>query len=106
MDLENETYFEIFDSGSFIKLEPIEYTYLSAEMDWDKNWIKTKVEIRLENFTGNYIAEFTTLDFEDFERQISALYDNLNGTASFSDMENYLELRIVGDGIGHFEVTV
>ncbi|MFD2892801.1 hypothetical protein ACFS5J_12345 [Flavobacterium chuncheonense] len=106
MDLEEEIFFEIYDSGDFIRLKPINYNNYNSEMDWDKNWIKTKVEIKAGNFVGEYIAEFMTVDFENFEKQFSKLYENLKGIAVFNDLESYLELKIVGDGIGHFEVSV
>ncbi|AWI26866.1 WapI family immunity protein [Flavobacterium pallidum] len=106
MDIEDKIVFQIFDSGNFISLEPISYNHYNSEMDWDKNWIKTKVDIKAGNFFGNYIAEFMTVDFVNFENQFTALYENLNGVANFNDLEGYVDLEIVGDGIGHFEVSI
>jgi hypothetical protein len=47
-----------------------------------------------------------TVDFEKFKQELSRLYNNLKGTANFNDLEGYLELKINGDGFGHFEVNV
>ena len=47
-----------------------------------------------------------TIDFEKFKKDLSELYDNLSGSVNFSNIEGYLELKIIGDGIGHFEVNV
>jgi hypothetical protein len=99
-------YFEIFDSGDFVRLEPIELIKYDSNIDWDKNWVKTKVTVKGGNFSGQYIAEFMTVDFEKFKQELSRLFVNLNWTANFNDFNDYLELKIIGDGLGHFEVNV
>ena len=98
--------FEIFDSGDIVRLEPFELIKYNSEIDWDKNWVKTKVTIKGGKFVGQYNGEFMTIDFEKFKQELSRLYDNLNGTADFHDLEGYLDLKIIGDGLGHFEVNV
>lgn len=101
-----EIYFEIFDAGDIVRLEPIELIKYNSELDWDKNWIKTQITIKGGKFSGQYSGDFMTVDFEKFKQELSKLYDNLKGTANFNDLEGYLELKITGDGIGHFEVNV
>lgn len=101
-----EIYFELFDSGNLIRVEPIAYANCDAEIDWEKNWITTKVTVQGGKFSGQYLGDFRTVDFEEFKQELSLLYDNLNGTAHFHVLESYLELKIKGDGIGHFEVEV
>lgn len=46
------------------------------------------------------------MDFERFRQELSRLCNDLKGTANFSDLKGYLKLKIVGDGIGHFDVNV
>jgi hypothetical protein len=99
-----ETYFEISESGDSVRVEVLKYAHYGAESDWDKNWVKSKVAVKAGSFSGEYNAEFRTTDFDRFKKDFSALYDNLSGGALFSDLEGYLELRIVGDGNGHFEM--
>lgn len=106
MDERQEIYFEIFDAGDFVRLEPIELIKYNSDVDWDKNWIKTKVTIKGGKFSGQYLGDFMTIDFEKFKQELSILYNNLQGIANFNDLESYLELKITGDGIGHFEVDV
>jgi hypothetical protein len=106
MDERQEIYFEIFDAGDLVRLEPIELIKYNSDVDWDKNWVKTKVTVKGGKFTGQYSGDFMTVDFEKFKQELSRLYDNLKGKASFNDLEGYLELKITGDGIGHFEVDV
>lgn len=106
MDEKQEIYFEIFDAGDLVRLEPIELIKYNSDVDWDKNWIKTQVTIKGGKFSGQYSGDFMTVDFEKFKQELSILYDNLQGTANFNDLEGFLELKITGDGIGHFEVNV
>ncbi|MBB2151431.1 WapI family immunity protein [Pedobacter gandavensis] len=98
--------FEISDSGYLVRLEPIERIQYNSEIDWDKNWIKTKVSINAGKFSGQYEGDFRTTDFKAFKEDLSKLYDNLNGTVIFNDLEGYLDLKIIGDGFGHFNVEV
>lgn len=101
-----DIYFELFDAGDLVRLEPIELIKYDSDVDWDKNWVKTKVTVKGGKFSGQYSGEFMTVDFEKFKQELSRLYDNLKGTANFNDLEGYLELKIDGDDIGHFEVQV
>ena len=103
---QTDLYFEILDAGDIIRLEPLEIVNYDSNIDWDKNWVKTLVTIKGGEFSGQYTGDFMTVDFEKFKQELSGLYDNLKGTANFYDIEGYLQLKIVGDGFGHFEVDV
>lgn len=106
MTEQQDIYFELSDAGDLVRLEPIELIKYDSDIDWDKNWVKTQVTVKGGKFSGQYTGEFMTVDFEKFKQELSRLYDNLKGTANFNDLEGYLELKITGDGIGHFEVNV
>ena len=43
-------------------------------------------------------------DFKSFLKELKTIYENLNGFASFSTLEEQLELKIQGDGFGHFSI--
>lgn len=106
MTKRQEIYFELFDAGDIVRLEPIELIKYDSNIDWDRNWVKTNVTVKGGKFSGQYSGDFMTVDFEKFKQELSRLYDNLKGTANFNDLEGYLELKITGDGIGHFEVDI
>jgi hypothetical protein len=106
MTTREETCFEMFDAGDIVRLEPIELIDYGSDVDWDKNWVKTRVTIKSGKFSGQYKGDFMTVDFEKLKQELSRLYENLKGTADFADTEGYLELKIKGDGLGHFEVNV
>ena len=99
-----ELNFEIFDAGDIIRLEPIQVYDDTTQLDWDRNWIKTKVTVKGGVFSGQFMADFMTTDFELFKRDIKNLDKDFNGTAKLEPAEGQLELHISGDGLGHFEV--
>lgn len=106
MEAQNDIYFEISNNGYVVRVEPQERTHLGAANYWDKNWITTSVTVRCSAFSGKYEADFMASDFETFKRELELLYDNLKGGAMFSGLEGQLELRCIGDGLGHIEIKV
>jgi hypothetical protein len=106
MTEQQDIYFELFDAGDLVRLEPLEFINYDSDIDWDKNWVKTQVTVKGGKFSGQYSGEFMTIDFEKFKQELSRLYNNLKGTSSFNDLEGYIELKINGDGLGHFNVEV
>ena len=92
-------------TANLVRLEPIELVNINSTLDWDNNFIKTKIILKGGAFSGQYIADIMTIDFEKFKQELGPLYDNLGGSATFADLEHALELKIKGDGIGHFEVN-
>lgn len=75
--IDNDLYFEIADSGNLVRLEPLELVNYNSTLDWDNNWIKTRVTLKAGPFTGQYIADMMTVDFEKFKQELIPLYDNL-----------------------------
>ena len=103
---EENVYFEISESGNFIRIELIKQSHPNAEMDWDANWVKGFVNVKAGCFLGEFKAEFMTIDFVSFRNELAKLYDKLNGIATFHTLENQVEIKIVGDGIGHLNAEI
>lgn len=99
-----DTFFEIFDGGDIIKIEPYQAIKYDSALDLDRNWVKTKVTVKGGTFSGEYVADFMTTDFELLKRDFKKLDKDFNATANFEPLEGQLKLIISGDGIGHFEV--
>jgi hypothetical protein len=99
-----ETYFEIFDGGDIIRVEPYQAIKYDSALDWDRNWIKTKVTVKGGAFSGQFVADFMTTDFELLKRGFKILDKDFSGTAIFEPLEGQLKLNISGDGLGDFEV--
>jgi hypothetical protein len=100
----SDTYLEFTDAGDIIRIEPLSQSYPNGELDWDRNWIKTKVTVKGGAFGGQYVADFMTTDFELLKRGFKKLDKDFNATANFEPLEGQLKLNISGDGLGHFEV--
>ena len=98
---EENKFFEISESGNLIRIELIELNYPNAELDWDRNWINGIVKVKAGAFSGEFKANFMTVDFLSFKNELTELYDKLNGTATFNTLESQVKIKIIGDGIGH-----
>lgn len=69
---------------------------------WDGNWLTAEISISSGTFKGHFEAFLRTNEFASFRRELQALYESLNGSASFEPMEPWLEINVTGDGKGHF----
>ncbi len=83
----------------------LKLTYPKAKLDWDRNWIQAIVTVKAGAFSGQFKTELMTTDFYKFKQQFSRLYDNLDGMAIFDTIEGQINIKIKGDGIGHFEAN-
>lgn len=68
---------------------------------YDDNWVNVSVLISVGAFAGKYDATFLTSDFIGLRAGLQALHESLEGTASFSTLEDQLSLKFTGDGRGH-----
>jgi hypothetical protein len=102
--METEIYFEITDGPDIIKIEPLQWTHQNSDNDWDRNWIRSRVTVKGGAFRGQFTCDLFTSDFELFKRELKSAYDNLKSTATFKTIEGQIEIKCVGDGLGHFTV--
>jgi hypothetical protein len=49
-----EPHFEIFDAGDILRPEPIQVYDDTSQLDWDRNWVKTKVTVKGGVFRDNF----------------------------------------------------
>lgn len=97
------TYFELVGGGNFIRIDLISLAHPNADIDWDRNWINSKVTVKAGGFSGQFECYLMTTDFERFKHELSRLYENLEGKALFTTIEGQVKINIKGDGLGHFE---
>jgi hypothetical protein len=100
----DDIYFEITDGPDIVKIEPLKWTHADAELDWDKNWIHSRITIKGGAFRGQFYCDLMTTDFELFKRALKQTYDSLKGHAEFKTLEGQIQIKIEGDGLGHFTV--
>lgn len=101
--IDENIYLEISGNGNFIRIELIGLSHESAELNWDKTWITGFVKLKAGGFSGEFKAEFMTIDFIQFQEELEFLYNNLSGNANFQTLEDQVEIKISGDGLGHLE---
>jgi hypothetical protein len=100
----DDIYFEITDGPDIIKIEPLKWTHADAELDWDKNWIHSRITVKGGAFRGQFYCDLMTTNFELFKRELKKAYGNLKSTATFKTIEGQIQIKCIGDGLGHFEV--
>ncbi|MGX1641623.1 WapI family immunity protein [Sphingobacterium sp. NPDC055431] len=106
MELDEDLKFEINASGNFIRITPIHRIIYFSDLDWDKNVINTRIEVKAGGFIGSYETDLTTFDFKNLKEDLSKLYNNLNEKIIFNDLEGYLQLIFEGDNTGNFTIQI
>lgn len=101
-----ESYFEITGAGNYLRLEPIRLNYPDAEDLWDRKWLNTNIIVKGGRFQGTYSGDLTIDNFKYFKDMLSTLYNNISSQFEFIDLEENLEIKVNGDGIGHFFAQV
>lgn len=102
--MNDDIYFEIVDGADTIKIEPLKWIHPDAELDWDRNWIYSRVTIKGGAFHGKFYCNLMSTDFELFKRELNKTYNSLQEKAEFNTLESQIQIKIIGDGLGHFIV--
>ena len=76
----------------------------TGEFDWDANWIRSEVEVRVGGFQGRFEAQLMTTDFPPFRDGLRALEKDLRGEVSFETLEEQVRVKVRGDGRGHINL--
>ena len=99
---EQDLYFEIKDSGNFVRLKMVTQLYPEAELNWDRDWIDVHVDVKAGAFNGSYKANMRLWEISNFAKQLRVLHEKLAGEARLEGLEGQVNIQIEGDGIGHF----
>lgn len=100
-----ELKFEIKSGNDYVRIFAIGLTYPNAETDWEKNYIESRIEINAYPFNGIYKATLFAVDFEKFKQGLDRIYNDLSGVTLFDCLENDIEIKVKGDGLGHFSAS-
>ena len=106
MEFNENLFFEIKNQGNYIRIETLYLIKYDSEIDFDRNWIQCKIYASGGAFSGEYSRDLMTTDFEKFKHDLNSLYTNLNSSAEFYDLEEAVNIKIKGDGIGHFNAEI
>jgi hypothetical protein len=91
--------------SDFLLVEPGRYERPEADDFWDGNWVRANVTVVAGAFRGSYAADLRADEFEQFHRELAELYRALIGEARYKALEPWLDIRVVGDGLGHLKAT-
>ena len=89
-------------SGARITLRPRARSHQGAKDYWDGNWIDCTVLVRAGAFRGEYVACLRSEEFAGFRADLERLYRDLRGKGGFHSMEEWVDIELEGDGLGHF----
>lgn len=70
----------------------------------DEYWFIGTLEVSVGPWNGCCKASFRRGELRGFAAKVEGLYKDLTGTAELATTEPYLEIKLSGDGKGHFEV--
>ncbi|MDN5942717.1 MAG: hypothetical protein L0H94_12605 [Nitrospira sp.] len=88
-------------ASNHLKVTVLRRCYLDCTDYDDGNWVDARVEIAAGGFRGRYRAYLRTEEFFGFQNEIAKLYYSLKGEACFDSMEDWLSIKVKGDGLGH-----
>ena len=91
------------EHGEYISLTVSGRECPSSGDYWDANWLRCAVEITVGAFRGYLEGMIRTEELERFRGQLQRLNEQLDGEAEFSTLEDWISLRLIGDGRGHIE---
>jgi hypothetical protein len=87
-----------------LSLDVTRRQHASATDFWDGNWVAVDIVIAMGGWQGRYEASLRAEEFERFYAEVTKLRDGLSSPAEFVTMEDWLWLRLEGDGRGHVHV--
>src|SRR5438067_1705785 len=91
------------DGGGFLKIALLGRSHPNANDYWDGNWVRAAVDVHVGGFQGSVGSDLRAEELALFLDQLSQLQKSLRGTAEFETMEQWLSIRVTGDGRGHMD---
>ena len=90
------------ESTNWVAVQVLARSHPGLQDYWDGNWVRSEVTLRAGAFSGRYDADLRTDEFARFRDELKAVFQPLIGNATFSSLEMWLAIELVGDGKGHF----
>ncbi len=69
------------------------------------NWLNVDIRVQTGGFRGEVSAAILTDGLIRFLNQLKPLHQTLKGSAEFSTIEGQLNLKLIGDGRGHIDLS-
>ena len=90
------------ESTNWVAVRVLARSHPGLQDYWDGNWVRSEVTLRAGAFSGRYVADLRTDEFARFRDELNVVFQPLIGRATFSSLEGWLGIELVGDGKGHF----
>lgn len=84
--------------------EEFDFVRVSITRDRQDGWLSADVDISVGKFSGGFPANFDTIAFSEFAKQLAVLHQTISGSAKFTSLEGQLELSLKCDVLGHVAV--
>jgi hypothetical protein len=91
------------DGGNLLSIRLLGRSHPGASDYWDGNWVTVAVEVVAGGFRGSVSGNLRSEELAQFHTQLARLQQSLRGTAELATMEQWLSVRVTGDGRGHVE---
>lgn len=95
----------IGSDATFVKILVSRQLYPNSADIHDKNWLKALVEMQSGGFQGALNIDLWISDFTLFKNELEQLYQKLEGTAHFENIEDNIIIHLTGNGRGHINVS-
>lgn len=102
--MEEELFFEINESGRYLKLIPSRFLYDNGEFDEDL--LGVKILAKSGGLQANIHGVFMWQDFKSLYIEMQKLSNELNHSFEFENLESDLHLNVKGDGVGNIYITI
>ncbi len=90
-------------TSEHLRIEVLRRTHPNATDYWDGNWVSVHVGVRVGGFDGRADGDLRAEELHSFREQLARLHATLKGEAVFRTREEWLSVRLVGDGRGHLD---
>ena len=91
------------EGGDFLNITLFARSHPGAIDYWDANWVRTAVKVKAGGFRGSVDGDLRADELAHFLEQFARLQTSLQGIAVFETMEEWLSIRVTGDGKGHMQ---
>jgi hypothetical protein len=91
------------EAGDFLAITLFGRSHPGASDYWDGNWLRAGIEVAAGGLRGSVGGDLRTDELVRFHDRLARLQESLRGTVEFETMEQWLSIRVTGDGRGHME---
>jgi hypothetical protein len=92
-------------NAQHVVLRPLTRRHPSLFESDEGNWIDCEVQIAVGGFRGSFRADLRSEEFQTFREEVETLNSALEGTATFSTMEEQVAMTLSGNGRGAVRVS-